>query len=120
MTKRTLALCRQAPYGSALAREGLEAVLAAAAMEQAPHLLFMGDGVFQLLHGQAPEAIQQKNLHRNLQVLPMFGVETIYICRRSLEARGIDAEQLKLPGTAIKLIADTGAFIAAYDTVLSF
>lgn len=120
MAKRLLALCRQAPYGNALAREGLEAVLAAAAMDQAPDLLFLGDGIFQLLDRQQAEAIEQKSLRRNLQALPIFGVETVHICERSLLERGIDAGQLQFPGVELKLIADTGTFISGYDTVLSF
>ncbi|MGL6162100.1 sulfurtransferase complex subunit TusC [Microbulbifer sp.] len=120
MAKRLLALCRQAPYGNALAREGLEAVLAAAAMDQAADLLFLADGVFQLLDGQRAEAIEQKSLRRNLRALPMFGVESIHVCQRSLLERGLDAGQLQIPGARLKLIADTGSFIAGYDSVLSF
>lgn len=119
-TSPILALCRQAPYGNALAREGLEAILAAAAMDQAPEVLFMGDGVFQLLKEQKPDGIQQKSLQRNLGALPMFGVETLHICERSLVERGIEASSLELAGAEIKLIADTGNFIAGFDTVLSF
>lgn len=120
MAHSTLALCRQAPYGDALAREGLEAVLAAAAMDRAPAVLFLGDGIFQLLPDQVPSAIGQKSLLRNLQALPMFGVETIHVCERSLFERGIDATQLAVAGAEIQLVADTGEFIAGFDTVLSF
>ena len=120
MANRTLALCRQAPYGSALAREGLEAVLAAAAMDQAPEILFLRDGVFQLLGDQQPQAIEQKSLQRNLQALPMFGVETIHVCEISLMERGIDAAEIRVPGAEIKLVANTGRFIAGFDAVLSF
>lgn len=120
MEKSTLALCRQPPYGSALAREGLEAVLAAAVMDQSPDLLFLRDGVFQLLDNQKPDEIRQKSLQRNLQALPMFGVERIHVCERSLMERGIDAKQIKIPGVKVELVLDTGSFIAGYDTVLSF
>jgi len=120
MAKRTLALCRQAPYGSALAREGLEAVLAAAAMDRAPELLFLCDGIFQLLDNQEPGAIDQKSLRRNLQALPMFGVETIHVCERSLMERGVDTGQITIAGVDIQRVDDTGGFIAAFDTVLSF
>ncbi|MFC6631775.1 sulfurtransferase complex subunit TusC [Microbulbifer taiwanensis] len=120
MAIKTLAICRRAPYGSALAREGLEAVLAGAAMEQAIDVLFMRDGVFQLMEAQAPDNIEQKNLWRNLQALPMFGVETLYVCESSLTERGIKLDRSRPAGSEIKLIADTGTFIAAYDHVLSF
>ncbi|WP_444922735.1 sulfurtransferase complex subunit TusC [Microbulbifer sp. DLAB2-AF] len=120
MGNQTLTLCRAAPYGSALAREGIEAVLASAAMEQDVDLLFLGDGVFQLLGNQAPEAIEQKNLYRNLMALPMFGVEQLYVCQHSLEQRGIHPDQIQIPGAEISLITKPGKLIAAYQCVLSF
>lgn len=119
MSKNTLALCRQAPYGNALAREGLEAILAAAAMDQAPAVLFFGDGVFQLA-AQKPEAIGEKNLRRNIQALPMFGVETLHICKASLQQRGIEADAIQIPGADIELVEDCGSFIRSFDHVLSF
>ncbi|MFV8782769.1 sulfurtransferase complex subunit TusC [Microbulbifer sp. SA54] len=119
MSKNTLALCRQAPYGNALAREGLEAVLAAAAMDQAPAVLFFGDGVFQLLQ-QNPQAIAEKNLRRNIQALPMFGVETLHVCKSSLQTRGIAPDAIAIPGADIELVEDCGSFIRNFDHVLSF
>ena len=118
-SKSILALCRHAPYGNALAREGLEAVLACAAMDQIPEVLFINDGVFQLLE-QNPEAIGEKNLRRNLQALPMFGVETLHICKKSLEDRGVTPEQITVAGAELKLLDNPGAFIANFDQVLSF
>ena len=119
MSKSILALCRQAPYGNALAREGLEAVLAAAAMDQAPAVLFCGDGVFQLLP-QNPATIGEKSLQRNLQALPMFDVETLHVCQASLVQRGIDPAAIELPGAEIRLVENTAAFIHGFDHVLSF
>lgn len=119
MAKSILALCRHAPYGNALAREGLEAVLACAAMDQTPAVLFINDGVFQLLE-QQPDKLNEKNLRRNLQALPMFGAEALYLCQHSLEVRGINTEQLKIPGAELKLLRNPGEFIAQFDQVLSF
>ena len=117
--KSILAICRHAPYGHTIAREGLEAILACAAMDQVPDVLFVNDGVFQLLE-QNPNAIGEKNLRRNLQALPMFGVETLHVCRRSLEERGISAERIAVPGAEIKLLESSGPYIAGFDQVLSF
>ncbi|SDZ83099.1 sulfurtransferase complex subunit TusC [Microbulbifer marinus] len=120
MTKRLLALCRQAPYGNALAREGLEAILAAAAMEQVADILFCGDGVFQLLPEQLPADIEQKSLQRNLQALPVFGVEQAFICSKSLAQRGLDIDTLVQGELVLVPVDDSAALIASYDSVLSF
>ena len=120
MTKRVLALYRQAPYGNALAREGLEAVLAAAAMDQMADLLFCGDGVFQLLPDQSPIDIQQKSLQRNLQALPVFGIEQAFVCSKSLAQRGLNLDSLVRGQLSLTAIDDSAALIASYDSVLSF
>ncbi|WP_444913340.1 sulfurtransferase complex subunit TusC [Microbulbifer sp. PAAF003] len=120
MNTKSLALCRTAPYGNALAREGIEAVLAAAAMEQDMDLLFLGDGVFQLLDQQSPADIGQKSLRRNLQALPMFGIEQFFVCEKSLAERNITLEQIQVAGAETKAVKDTGSLISAYPTVLSF
>ncbi|MBY6210720.1 sulfurtransferase complex subunit TusC [Microbulbifer agarilyticus] len=119
MANSILALCRHAPYGNTLAREGLEAILACAAMDQIPAVLFTGDGVYQLLE-QDPQAINEKSLRRNLQAMPMFGIEHIHVCEKSAETRGIATDALQLAGAEIVLLADTGAFIRDFDQVLSF
>lgn len=117
--KSILAICRHAPYGSALAREGLEAVLACAAMDQIPEVLLINDGVFLLLEQDAQQ-IHEKSLRRNLTALPMFGVETLHLCERSLQERGIDPAHVSIPGADLKLLQNPGAFIADFDQVLSF
>ncbi|WP_043317921.1 sulfurtransferase complex subunit TusC [Microbulbifer sp. HZ11] len=119
MTNSILALCRHAPYGTTFAREGLEAVLACAAMDQIPEVLFINDGVYQLL-AQNPQAIAEKSLYRNLQALPMFGVERIYICQRSATERGLALSQLQLTGADVQLLEDPGSLIRRFDQVLSF
>lgn len=80
----------------------------------------MCDGVFQLTGNQSPADIHQKSLLRNLQALPIFDVERIYVCERSLAERGIESGQIAIPGVEVKLVRDTGSLIAGYDTVLSF
>lgn len=120
MGKAILALCRQAPYGDMLAREGLEAVFAIAAMEQNPQLLFLNDGVFQLLDDQDAKVIGQKSFRRNLAALPMFGVDNFYVCRQSFNERELNLGQICLPGIKFELVENVGSFIAGFDMVLSF
>jgi tRNA 2-thiouridine synthesizing protein C len=124
MNKQTniLALCRHAPYGNAIARDGLDAILAAVAMEQEVAILLLGDGVFQLLEQQESSAIEQKNFRRNLQALPLFGVEKIYLCRDSLQERGLNLASLAIAGIELELLSSDqiGPLIASHNAVLSF
>ncbi|MCV6605105.1 MAG: DsrE family protein, partial [Porticoccaceae bacterium] len=66
-----LFILRSAPYGSSLAREGLEAVLAAASLGQNVSVLFMDDGILQLTRHQQPGQIGQKNNASMAAALPM-------------------------------------------------
>ena len=68
---------RHSPYGSSLARASLDVALAAAAFEQPVKLLFMGDGVLQLLPEQDSRAIGQKNIGRLLSSLPLYDIDMV-------------------------------------------
>lgn len=87
--KKLMVISRQAPYGNQRAREALDVALVAATYDQDVSLLFMDDGVFQLLKQQQPDAIAQKNLAANLSALPLYGVDKIYVHCESLTQRGI-------------------------------
>ena len=49
--KKFMFLNRKAPYGTVYALEGLEVVLISAAFDQDVSLVFIDDGVFQLMKG---------------------------------------------------------------------
>lgn len=91
-----LIISRQAPYGSSAAREALELALACALFDQQVSLLLIGDGVFQLLPEHKPDSIGQKNLGAMQQSLPLYDVDRIYVCQRSMRARGLSPDQLSL------------------------
>lgn len=97
MSKSMLIISRQAPWSGPAAREALDIALAGGAFDLPLAMLFLDDGVFQLLAGQQPAALQQKDLAANLQALPLFGVEELYVSGRSLNERGLDKTQLALP-----------------------
>ena len=48
--KKLLFVLRQAPYGSTLAKDALDAILATSAYEQDLSIAFIDDGVFQLIN----------------------------------------------------------------------
>ena len=102
MHKSMLIISRQAPWAGTAAREALDIVLAGGAFDLPLGLLFLDDGVFQLVAGQQPAALQQKDLSANLQALPMFGVEELFVCSRSLAERGLDTTRLVLPAQPLE------------------
>ncbi len=70
--KRILIICRKAPYGNSLANAALNVALATSVFDQTLALLFMGDGVWQLMPGQDSMGIAHKNLSKQLSALPLY------------------------------------------------
>ncbi len=120
LCKKILLVSRQSPYSSGSAREALDVALAAAIYEQDLSLLFMDDGVFQLLQDQAPGEINQKRLSANLQALPLYGVEKIFVHFESLEMRKITPEELVLEDIQLLTSSEIGRLMGEQDQILSF
>lgn len=106
------------PPARLAAREALDLVLAAAAFGVPTGLLFMGDGVLQLLKGQDAKAAGQKSLTANLQALELYGVEDVLVCQHSLAERGINARQCLLNSRAVDS-SEIALLIKNYDQVVS-
>lgn len=120
MRKKILFISRHAPYGSSTAKEALDAVLAASAYDQNLSILFMDDGVFQLLPDQNAHAIAQKSFAAMLPVLPLYGVDHIYVHQASLEQRSITINELVIESAQRINDQDVINLIAKQDQILSF
>ncbi len=120
MSRRLLFVMRHAPYGTHVAREALDALLASAVFGQDVGALFINDGVFQLMPNQAPGALPQKNLAANLAALPLYDVERLYVHTPSLVERGLVASDLAM-ANLIELDNDgVGQLFSEQDQLLSF
>jgi len=119
MAKSLLLISRQSPWSGPGAREALDIVLAGGAFDLPIGLLFLDDGVFQLLTGQDARTVQQKDLSANLQALPMFGVEELFVCADSAAQRGIDTAALALADLKVLAALDISALIDRYDQVIT-
>lgn len=95
MARSLLIVTRQAPGAGLVAREALDIVLAGGAFDLPLGMLFLDDGVYQLLPGQ-PQVIEQRDVGANLQALELFGVEQLFVARRSLAQRGLLQQALTL------------------------
>ncbi|KHO63632.1 sulfurtransferase complex subunit TusC [Pseudomonas flexibilis] len=118
MAKSLLLICRQSPWAGTAAREALDIALAGGAFELPIALLFMDDGVFQLPVGQQAAALEQKDLSANLQALPLFGVDDLYVCQASLTRRGLADATLSLPVTPLHG-SELPALLARFDLVMT-
>ena len=114
MSKSLLIISRQAPWSGPGAREALDIALAGGAFDLPIGMLFLDDGVFQLSGAQQPGNLQQKDLSANLQALPMFGVEALYVAQRSLDERGLQDQPSSLAAERLD-DSSISALIDRYD-----
>ncbi|SDU04508.1 sulfurtransferase complex subunit TusC [Halopseudomonas salegens] len=112
-----LIISQHAPFQHA-AREALDLALASAAFGVPVGMLFMNDGVLQLLKGQDAAQAQQKSLAANLQALPLFGVEDLMICQHSLTERGLQVRQCQLDVRPLSG-AEITSLLEHYDQVVN-
>jgi tRNA 2-thiouridine synthesizing protein C len=85
---------RSSPYGNSNGQESLDLVLAASSFGQQISLIFLEDGVYQLLRSQAPEAIEHKNYSKTFAALTFYDVEDLYVCSDSLSKRNLSIDNL--------------------------
>lgn len=118
MAKSMLIISRQAPWSGPGPREALDIALAGGAFDLPLAMLFLDDGALQLLPNQQPAQLQQKNLGANLQALPMFGVDELYVCAASLAERGQQGAELALEAERLDA-AGIAALIDRFDVVVT-
>lgn len=108
-----------APHGRAAGREGLDAILATSAYTEEIAVFFHGDGVLQLLKGQQPAEILSRDYIATFKMLDLYDIEQIYVCERSLQARGLSEAALLIDVT----VCDPATFTAhlhACQRILTF
>ncbi|AKX51983.1 sulfurtransferase complex subunit TusC [Thiopseudomonas alkaliphila] len=117
MQRKLLLIAKSAPWSSLNARELLDIALSGGAFELPISLLFMGDGVLQPLAQQQPTVLEQKNLSANLQALPLFEIDAVYVSADCLAKRG----QLETERVIAATVVDTQQItqlLASHDQVI--
>ena len=118
--KKILFVSRHAPYGSSTAKDALDAILAASAYEQDLSVLFINDGVFQLLNTQAAQTISQKSINAILSALPLYEINSIYIHTESFTARGLSNEDISQNDYTFINSQEVNELMANQHQILSF
>lgn len=75
--------------------------------------------MFQLLAGQQPQAILARDYIATFKVLPLYDIETLYVCADSLAARGLDEDAFRA-GCDRRVFCGIARTPSHYDTVLTF
>ena len=99
--KKLLFITRSPPYGAGRARAVLDMALAASVYEQDIELLFLGDGVYQLLRNQDGASIGEKTLGNAMEALELYGIDKPLAEAAALAERNLRAEDLVIPAEAL-------------------
>ncbi len=119
LVKKFMFVNRKAPYGTIYALEGLEVVLISAAFDQDVSMVFMDDGVYQLVKGPHTKAIGMKNFSPTYRALEGYDIEKLYVEQESMEARGLTEADLLVPVEALSS-ADMAGLMRSQDVVIVF
>ncbi|MCW8193476.1 hypothetical protein F6455_01585 [Proteobacteria bacterium 005FR1] len=98
------------PLSGALARESLDAVMTAGLLNQAVSLLFVADGVYQLVEGEAATKLTSL-----MELAPI----QLYAAAGDLQSRGLSTANLPLAPTALNN-SEIQALFARHHKILSF
>jgi tRNA 2-thiouridine synthesizing protein C len=117
VSKRFLFVMQSCPHVGTQLEENLDMILTAASMDQTVSLLFLDDGVFQLLEGQNPAVIGRKHVAPIFQALPLYDVDSFWIELESLQERSLEDRALTLP---VQVVARSkvAALMASHDIVV--
>lgn len=117
---RVAFLFTQSPHGSSAGREGLDAVLATAALSEDLALFFIGDGVLQLNCGQQPEPILARNYIATFGVLALYDIDQCFICEESLRTRGFSATSPRVMPAEVLDAVTLRQKLATYHRIIRF
>ena len=108
-----------APHGTINAQEALDAVLMGSAFTTCT-LLFINEGVLQLVRDQSPTTLGLKNFSLTFGALNDYGVTGIYCRKDSMEKYQLAISDLVIDG--VVLVDDEGArnLIDTHNKVLNF
>ncbi len=117
--KTVLVVLKHSPYGSSLAKASLDVALAAGAFEQAIDLLFLGDGVLQLLPDQDSHKLGLKNVSRQLASLPFYDINSVYVDAEAAARYNLDLTKAPIETRALEQ-KQMHQLMVGYDHLLGF
>jgi tRNA 2-thiouridine synthesizing protein C len=111
--RRILFLVAHPPRRGALALETLDELLVGAAFDQKISVLFLGDGVYQLVEG----GDTLDSIARSYRALPTYDIDDLYVDKTAIARRRLSIEELVLPTRPLTR-RGIQALVAAHDVVV--
>ncbi|NDO83538.1 sulfurtransferase complex subunit TusC [Citrobacter sp. NCU1] len=118
--KRIAFVFSTAPHGSASGREGLDALLATSALTEELGVFFIGDGVFQILQGQKPDAVLARDYIATFKLLELYDIEQCWLCATSLRERGLSEDSHFVIDVTLLESEALRNELDGYDVILNF
>ena len=118
-TKSLLVIVRHTPYGSSLARSAIEIALVSGTFDQRVGVLFMGNGVLQLLPEQDSVALGVRNIAKLIASFPLYDVNNIYVDEAALKQHGLQENELSLQSEFLNQSAMRD-LLQRYDHIVGF
>ena len=94
--KKLTIIFHRAPHGSPHGREALDLALLSASFEQKVSLIFVDEGVLNLIKNQQPELVGAKDFIATFGALYLYDIDTILACEASLREYDLDNTELTI------------------------
>jgi len=118
-SQKILLVNRTTPYSNLRAQEALDVLLMASAFGQTISILFMEDGVLQLINQQQPEMILRKPFTKTFKALSLYDINKVYVAQSSLIKYGLNLNDLIIEAELID--SDSiGKLMQQQDVILNF
>jgi tRNA 2-thiouridine synthesizing protein C len=101
------------------AKDSLDVALIFGSYEQTVSLYFQGDGVYQLIAGQKPELVEQKDFLKTFAALEFYDIDNIYVCKHSLDQRSI-SNNFSIENIQVLNRDDFSISLHQHQTILRF
>ncbi|GLS84532.1 sulfurtransferase complex subunit TusC [Paraferrimonas haliotis] len=105
--------------GSSRGREALDVALLSASFEQQVSLIFVADGVYQLLDKQQPSLLESKDYIATFKALPFYDIEQVLVCQQAMDERQLTQQELIID-CQLADVPQIQAVLATVDEVIVF
>jgi tRNA 2-thiouridine synthesizing protein C len=117
--QEVLFIATRSPWAGSSAAAGADLLMTAAVFEQAVRVVFLGDGVWQLLADQDGDALKMKTLSRIFPAFELYDIRQVHVSDSALRERDLTSGDLVIEASAVS-DDEIRALIASSKSVFVF